>query len=137
MRFVINSWRERSLWLILLLPLAYLFRLIVFVRKRLLYKTERPENFTVPIVVIGNITVGGSGKTPLTITIANNLVSLGYKPGIVSRGYGGKFKETLKVSTDTPVKETGDEAQILAKLDVPFYIDKNRVRAVKKLTKKS
>ena len=78
---------KRSLWLILLLPFAYLFRVIVFIRKRLLFKAGRPENFTVPIVVIGNITVGGSGKTPLTITIANKLVSLGYKPGIVSRGY--------------------------------------------------
>ena len=59
----------------------------------------------------------------------------GYKPGIVSRGYGGQFKKTLKVTVETSVKETGDEAQILSKLGIPFYIDKNRVRAVKELLK--
>ena len=58
---------------------------------------------------------------------------MGYKPGLVSRGYGGKFRETLQVTNETPVKKTGDEAQILAKLNLPFYIDKNRVRAVKTL----
>ena len=62
-------------------------------------------------------------------------MKLGYKPGIVSRGYGGKFKETLKVTDETPVKQTGDEAQILATLGIPFYIDKNRVRALKTLNK--
>ena len=59
----------------------------------------------------------------------------GYKPGIVSRGYGGKFKETLQVTEDTPVKKTGDESQILAKLNIPFYTDKNRVMAVKTIIK--
>ena len=67
--------------------------------------------------------------------IANELSNRGYKPGIVSRGYGGRFKETLQVTDESSVKETGDEAQILSKLNLPFYIDKNRVRAVKKLIK--
>ena len=54
--------------------------------------------------------------------IASELLKKGYKPGIVSRGYGGKFKGTLQVTKDTPVKETGDEAQILAKLNYLFTL---------------
>ena len=132
MRFIINSWRKRSSWLILLLPLAYFFRVIVFIRKRLFHKTERPENFTVPIVVVGNITVGGSGKTPLTITIANKLVGLGYKPGIVSRGYQAHapyYPFSVKSNGDAAV--TGDEPLLIAKnTQCPVVIDTNRSRAV-------
>ena len=133
MRFVINSWRKRSSWLILLLPFAYLFQVIVFIRKRLLFKAGRPENFTVPIVVIGNITVGGSGKTPLTIAIANKLVSLGYKPGIVSRGYRAQaphYPFSVKSNGDASV--TGDEPLLIAKnTQCPVVIDTNRSRAVR------
>ena len=85
------------------------------------------------MIVVGNLTIGGTGKTPLVKYIASELLDRGYKPGIVSRGYGGKFKETLEVTDKTTVKETGDEAQILSKLSLPFFIDKNRVRAIKKL----
>ena len=133
MRFVINSWRNRSSWLILLLPLAYLFRVIVFIRKRLLYKTERPENFTVPIIVIGNITVGGSGKTPLTITIANKLVGLGYKPGIVSRGYKAHAPHyPFFVKSNGDATFTGDEPLLIAKnTQCPVVIDPDRSRAVR------
>tara|TARA_Y100001970_G_scaffold272956_1_gene370398 strand:- start:1211 stop:2242 length:1032 start_codon:yes stop_codon:yes gene_type:complete len=133
MRFVINSWRKKSLWLIMLLPLAYLFRVIVFFRKRLLYKTERPKNFTVPIVVIGNITVGGSGKTPLTIAIANKLVGLGYKPGIVSRGYKAHAPHyPFSVKSNGDATFTGDEPLMIAKnTQSPVVIDTNRSRAVR------
>ena len=123
-----------SFWSILLFPFSIFFLILSFINK--IFKTfVVRKNFEIPVICIGNIYIGGTGKTPLVKYIVSELKNRGYRPGIVIRGYGGKFKETLKVSTDTPVKETGDEAQILAKLDVPFYIDKNRVRAVKKLTK--
>ena len=134
--FVVDSWYKKSLWLYLLYPFSLIFSYLT-TRRRKRYLNNKIESYKseVPIIVVGNLTIGGTGKTPLVKYIVTELKNRGYRPGIVSRGYGGKFKETLKVSTDTPVKETGDEAQILAKLDVPFYIDKNRVRAVKKLTK--
>ena len=132
MRFITNSWRQGSLWLILLTPLAYLFRVIVFIRKRLLCKTERPKNFSVPIVVIGNISIGGAGKTPLTITIANKLVSLGYKPGIVSRGYKAQpphYPFSVKPNADAVI--AGDEPLLIAESTLcPVVIDSNRSRAV-------
>ncbi len=101
-----------------------------------LYKNKFEDSVkNLPVIVVGNLTIGGTGKTPLVKYIASELIKRGFKPGIVSRGYGGNFKETLKVEQDTPVKQTGDEAQILSKLNIPFYIDKNRVRAVETISK--
>ena len=133
MRFITNSWRKGSSWLNLLMPLSFLFRIIVSIRKKLLCKTERPDNFTVPIVVIGNITVGGAGKTPLTITIANKLVSLGYKPGIVSRGYKAqppRYPFSIEANSDSTI--AGDEPLLIANnTGCPVVIDTNRSRAVR------
>ena len=133
MRFIINSWRQRSLWLTLLIPLAYLFRFIVFIRKKLLYKTERPENFTVPVVVIGNLTVGGAGKTPLTIAIANKLVDLGYRPGIVSRGYKAQPPHyPFSIESGVDAGTAGDEPLLISEnTSCPVVIDTNRSRAVR------
>jgi len=132
--YVVDSWYKKSMWLYLLYPFALLFTYFTN-RKRRKYIKNKVKSYKpdIPVIVVGNLTIGGTGKTPLVKYITTQLINKGYKPGIVSRGYGGNFKETLQVSEDTPVKETGDEAQILAKLNVPFYIDKNRVRAVKNL----
>ena len=132
--YVVDSWYKKSMWLYLLYPFALLFTYLTN-RKRRKYIKNKVKSYKpdIPVIVVGNLTIGGTGKTPLVKYITSQLINKGYKPGIVSRGYGGNFKETLQVSEDTPVKETGDEAQILAKLNVPFYIDKNRVRAVKNL----
>ena len=134
--FVVDSWYKKSLWLYLLYPFSFIFSYLTSRRRRKYIKNKKISyKSDIPVVVVGNLTIGGTGKTPLVKYIANELADRGYKPGIVSRGYGGKFKETLHVTSETSVKETGDEAQILAKLNLPFYIDKNRVRAVKKLIK--
>ena len=134
--FVVDSWYNKSIWLYLLYPFSLLFSYLTSRRRRKFLKDKNKSyESEIPIIVVGNLTIGGTGKTPLVKYIATELINRGYKPGIVSRGYGGKFKETLKVDENTSVKETGDEAQILAKLNIPFYIDKNRVRAVDKINK--
>ena len=133
--FVVDSWYKKSLWLYLLYPFSLIFSYLTSRRRRKYLKNNKKSfKANVPVIVVGNLTIGGTGKTPLVKYIATELLNKGYKPGIVSRGYGGKFKETLEVTDKTSVKETGDEAQILSKLNLPFFIDKNRVRAVKKLT---
>ena len=134
--FVVDSWYNKSIWLYLLYPFSLVFSFLTS-RRRRRYIKNKIKSFTskIPLIVIGNLTIGGTGKTPLVKYIAKELMAKGYKPGIVSRGYGGQFKKTLKVTVETSVKETGDEAQILSKLGIPFYIDKNRVRAVKELLK--
>ena len=133
--FVVDSWYKKSFWLYLLYPFSLIVSYITARRRRKYLKgASETHKSEVPVIVVGNLTIGGTGKTPLVKYIASELLSLGYKPGLVSRGYGGKFKETLLVSDQTPVKQTGDEAQILATLNLPFYIDKSRVRAVKAIT---
>ena len=134
--FVVDSWYNKSIWLYLLYPFSLIFSYLTSRRRRNFLKDKtKSHKSDIPIIVVGNLTIGGTGKTPLVKHIATELIKRGYKPGIVSRGYGGKFKETLKVDENTSVKETGDEAQILSKLNIPFYIDKNRVRAVEKINK--
>ena len=131
---VIDSWYKKSLWLYLLLPFSLVFSYLTNRRRRKFVKSKKLSyKSDIPLIVVGNLTIGGTGKTPLVAYIASELLKKGYKPGLVSRGYGGKFRETLHVTNDTPVKQTGDEAQILSKLNLPFYIDKNRVRAIKTL----
>ena len=133
---LLDAWYKKSVWLWLLSPLSLLFSF--FVRLRINSFKENSKKVwkpNVPVIVVGNISMGGTGKTPLVKMLGQKLLEEGFSPGIVSRGYGGKYSETLEVTSDTTFKQTGDEAQILAKLNVPFYIDKNRVRAVKKLTK--
>ena len=134
--FVVDSWYNKSLWLYLLYPFSLLFSYLTSRRRRKFLKNKiKSFSSNLPVIVVGNLTIGGTGKTPLVKYIASELIKRGFKPGIVSRGYGGNFKETLKVEQDTPVKQTGDEAQILSKLNIPFYIDKNRVRAVETISK--
>ena len=131
---VVDSWYKKSLWLYLLYPFALTVSYLTSRRRRKFLKNiDSKYKSEIPLIIVGNLTIGGTGKTPLVKYIASELIKIGYKPGLVSRGYGGKFKETLSVTNETPVKLTGDEAQILATLNIPFYIDKNRVRALKAL----
>ena len=76
---------------ILLLPLSWLFRVVVAVRY-FLYRVHffKTIHFSAPVIVVGNIVVGGTGKTPLVIWLAHFLKLKGFQPGIVSRGVGGK-----------------------------------------------
>jgi tetraacyldisaccharide 4'-kinase len=124
-------------WLTYLLrPFAFLYGLLVMVRC-VLYRIGifKTYHFSVPIIVVGNITVGGTGKTPFVIWLAHFLRSHGYQPGIVSRGVGGrKHKTAYWVSSHASVKEVGDEAWLLAKnTHCPVVIGVNRPLAVQAL----
>ena len=135
--YLIDAWYNKSLWLYILTPLTFLFSTLVKIRRNSYRKhPNKVWNSPKPIIVVGNISMGGTGKTPLVKFIANELTKRGYKAGLISRGYGGKFSGTLEVNDESTYKQTGDEAQILAKLNVPFFIDKNRSRAAKKLQEK-
>ena len=101
----------------LLVPVSWLYRLVVVLR-RLLYglRILRITRLPVPVIVVGNITVGGTGKTPLVVALANLLKSKGYRPGLVSRGYGGsaaKWPQQVRADSDPAV--VGDEAVLLAR----------------------
>ena len=87
---ITHAWQRDSLWLKPLLPLSWLFRAISGWRRRYLQWRYQGQRFTAPLVIVGNISVGGSGKTPLIVALVAALKQRGFKPGVVSRGYGGK-----------------------------------------------
>lgn len=129
-------WRRRTAATLLLLPLSWIYRTVVWAR-RMCYAHGpcRVVRFDKPVVVVGGITVGGSGKTPLVAHVARLLIEHGIRPGIVSRGYGGRARNgSLRVTAATPAEECGDEPALLARrLDVPVVVDVDRARGVGEL----
>ncbi|MDH3401865.1 MAG: tetraacyldisaccharide 4'-kinase [Chromatiales bacterium] len=115
-------------------PLEALFRLVSAMR-RLGYRLGllKSESVGVPVLVVGNITVGGTGKTPLVLHLAECLQHRGVRVGIVSRGYGGS--ETVqKVTPDSLPADVGDEPLLLARRSgVPVWIGADRVAAAREL----
>lgn len=89
-----------------------------------------------PVVVVGNITVGGTGKTPVTIWLARQLKERGMQPGIVSRGYGGSIgKSPVHVTADSDPLVVGDEAVLMARRsECPVVVHPNRVHAAQNLS---
>jgi tetraacyldisaccharide 4'-kinase len=117
-----------------LAPLSVVFRVIVALR-RALYRSGlfRSQRLSVPAVVIGNVTVGGSGKTPLTMALARALKARGWRPGIVSRGYGGATGTPRAVDAGSSADEVGDEPVLLARTGMPVWVGRDRFAAAKAL----
>ncbi len=137
---LVAAWYSRHLTALalVLLPLSLLFRLGVAVR-RLGYRIGvlRTVRLRVPVVVVGNITVGGSGKTPLVAALALALAQRGYHPGIVSRGYGRDHESEnaapLPVGPDDDPRRVGDEPLLLARAGYPVVVARDRVAAARAL----
>jgi tetraacyldisaccharide 4'-kinase len=119
----------------LLLPLALLFLVLAFVR-RTLYRVGllASQRLPVPVVVVGNITAGGSGKTPLVLWLVDELRRRGRHPGVISRGYGGSAEGVRKVSHDDTPSVVGDEPLLIRRrADCPVYVGRDRVSVGKAL----
>ncbi len=112
-----------------LLPLGFIYQCIIQVRQ-LLYQHNilKIEALPVPVIVVGNITVGGTGKTPLIIWIAQYLQQRGFNPGIISRGYGGQAKIWPQVVTaNSDCKMVGDEPIVIARqVSCPIAVGPSR-----------
>lgn len=128
-------WLTRGLPAWLLLPLALLFALAVALRRQAYRRGwARVARLSVPVVVVGNITAGGSGKTPLVLHLAQELARLGWQPGIVSRGYGGSFTGVEPVTPDSDPRRIGDEPLLLARrAGCPVFVGRDRVAAARAL----
>ena len=100
----------------LLSPLSVAFRAVVALR-RTAYAAgiAQVRRLPVPVIVVGNITAGGAGKTPAVLWLAQHLRALGYRPGIVSRGYGGTHTTPHRVAADADARAFGDEPVLLAR----------------------
>lgn len=135
MKFLERAWYSNAGWLILLWPLSLVFQMLVSVRRKIQQRAARPASHKVPVVIIGNISIGGTGKTPLLIELVKHFKQKGMSPGIVSRGYGASTQEfPLQVHTDTNVSQCGDEALLIHRsTDCPVVIDPDRERALQYL----
>jgi tetraacyldisaccharide 4'-kinase len=112
-----SHWQRRGPLAWVLLPLAGLFALVAALRRRA-YRAGwlRVEHLPVPVVVVGNIGVGGSGKTPVVLWLVELLRSAGFRPGIISRGYGGSETGVAVVPPEGEPARYGDEPVLLARL---------------------
>ena len=130
-----HVWARTGVLAVLLLPLAMLFA-VVSGGRRLAYRRGwlHAESVGVPVIVVGNITAGGSGKTPLVIWLVNWLRSQGYRPGVISRGYGGTARGCVEVQADSPPAQVGDEPVLIRlKTDAPVVVGRDRVAAARTL----
>ncbi|MGQ5713784.1 tetraacyldisaccharide 4'-kinase [Enterobacter cloacae] len=126
---------ESPLWL-LLLPLSWLYGLVSGII-RLFYRLglKRAWRAPVPVVVVGNLTAGGNGKTPVVIWLVEQLQKRGIRPGVVSRGYGGKAAHyPLLLAPDTTTAEAGDEPVLIyQRTGAPVAVSPVRSDAVQAL----
>ena len=134
--FIEDSWYKKRLWLWILWPFSRLVKsLVIRRRNKFLLNSDLSWKPNIPVIVVGNIIVGGSGKTPFVIWLSKVLEEQGYKPGIVSRGYGSKSNQyPLVINDDSRVEDSGDEPLIIHRnTNRPVCISPNRTQAVKKL----
>lgn len=136
--FLLREWAGGSLAQVLLRPLSWLYRLALWLRTgrsaphegRL---TTARAGLPVPLVVVGNLTVGGSGKTPCVIALATALAARGWRPGIVSRGYGGRGA-VEPVSDLSQADAVGDEPLLIARrTGLPVWVGRDRRAAAEGL----
>ncbi|MCK9781990.1 tetraacyldisaccharide 4'-kinase [Proteus columbae] len=129
-------WSGKSWFYILLLPFSWLYGAITLLR-RFAYQKGWLASWKapVPVVIVGNLTAGGNGKTPVVIWLVEQLIQRGFKPGVVSRGYGGKSDHyPLLLTSDTTPAMAGDEPVLIHhRTTAPVAVAPNRRDAVKAL----
>ncbi len=129
-------WLHNTSRSLLLLPASWVYR-VAMASRRLGYRCGilRRERIAVPVLVIGNIFVGGTGKTPLVLWLVRYLRSMGRRPGVITRGYGGQAKEWPQVvNADSDPYEVGDEPVLLAQRGgCPVVASPDRVQAAQAL----
>lgn len=134
-RFIESGWYERRWKTVWLLPLSVVFWVVSSLRRQWLGFCERPA-YPVPVVIIGNISVGGTGKTPLACTLIEELKEQGLRPGIISRGYLSRAPEyPYLVTSEDNACIAGDEPLLLAgRTGCPVVIGPDRNASVQMMT---
>lgn len=133
-----DAWNNQAKWLIVLRPLSWIYRAGFLLNKKL-YQMGIKSSYQapVPVMVIGNITVGGSGKTPLLIQLVNYLHRQNVRVGVISRGYGGKGPFPAYVDLESVPDIVGDEpCLIVQSTGVPMVVGSNRQRSIEYLLSK-
>jgi len=135
-RWIERCWQTRNLTAWLLLPLSWLFCGVAGLRRQAYATGLLPSRrLPVPVIVVGNITVGGVGKTPLVIWLVRFLRRQGFHPGVVSRGYGGQAGSwPCAVTAASDPREVGDEPVLIAAAaDCPVWVGPDRPQAASRM----
>ena len=128
---LLDAWRKPGILAWSLSPLTFLSRIYLWLSK-LSYALgwQSPTRLPVPVLVVGNVLVGGTGKTPVVIHLAQRLSQLGWQVGVIARGDGGQLNGWSEVTESSLASQTGDEALLLKqKLGLPVFIAKKRAQA--------
>jgi len=112
-RNIERQWYSRPDWLLLLLPLSFLFRVIAFFRRR--HQSAGAPAAELPVVVVGNIMLGGTGKTPVIIALCRALVDRGIRPVVISRGYGVHSDQSRVLPPGGTAEQFGDEPVLISR----------------------
>lgn len=133
--FFHRSWARRGLSAWLLLPFSLLFHLLSSLRRGLYrYRLLRAQRVAVPVIIVGNIFVGGTGKTPLTIWLVHALREAGFHPGVISRGYGRNSAHAMEVYPHSSTEKVGDEPLLIAQRALcPVMVGRDRVAVARAL----
>ena len=129
--WLIKGWAQRGLCCWLLMPFALLFGTLAALR-RSLYRTGvfKSGRVPIPVLVVGNVLVGGSGKTPIVIALVRHLQSRGMKVGVISRGHGRLAKDCREVIQDSAIEDVGDEPALIQQATaVPVFVAAERIEA--------
>lgn len=130
-----DAWQRQAKWLMLLRPLSYVYR-AAFILNKYSYQSgfKKVYQAPVPVMVIGNITVGGSGKTPLLIALVKYLTKRGLRVAVISRGYGGAGPFPTLVGSDATPEQVGDEpCLIMQSTGVAMAVGPNRQASIELL----
>lgn len=134
-RWLEQCWYEGRPPNLLLRLLARLFGRVAKARREAFLSGKRPpQHAGVPVVVVGNLAVGGAGKTPLTVALVAALRQRGFRPGVISRGYGRRDSAARRVRPDDPARDVGDEPLLIARrCAVPVAVAARRIEAARLL----
>jgi tetraacyldisaccharide 4'-kinase len=117
-------WAKRTFLSYLFAPIGFLYKQGTSIRQFI----KKPYKIPIPVICVGNINVGGVGKTPLSIAIAEHLIEQGFSPHFITRGYGRKIQGNFQVQPNHHAEEVGDEAKLLSKI-APVWVADSRVHA--------
>lgn len=126
-----QAWRRRGPLAMALWPLSLLYGTLTALR-RALYRARllRSERLPVPVIVVGNVIAGGAGKTPVTLAVVRHLRAAGWRPGVISRGYGRATGDCREVLPTASAAEAGDEPLLIARAaGVPVFVARRRADA--------
>ena len=135
---LVRSWNRRGVLAVILWPASALYGTLTALR-RVLYRVGvlKHEKVAVPVIVVGNVVAGGTGKTPVVMALVSHLCSRGFKPGVVSRGYGRGDRQCREVIASSTAAEVGDEPILIRHATgVPVCVAAKRVDAARLLLRR-